>query len=255
MAPLPVSYMKAVRDITGYWGAYPLAQELKPGAYGRRVQGVFISDGELSDFPGYDQEAFAAAEATARSPADAWLSDGASVEHLAVTAGGPPLPVTAGLRLRFSRAEQAAFACRNARQWAFGNLGRVKAHLLWLYQQGKWDHKDILVTHVMKTDAAWLFYSSQSGQSVDLSAEVTPGPAAAAELLKAAVGSGKIEIGYGGLASSGYSSVIDGPATPLFQAIRINRLPRAHPDIVTKGAGDFDEVSFGDLDSDDDGDE
>lgn len=251
MATLPMSYMKAVRDITGYWGAYPLAQELKPGAYGRRVQGVFISDGELADFPGYDPAAFAASEAAARSPADAWLSKGASVEHLAVAAGGPALPVTAGLRLRFSSAEQAAFACRNARQWAFGNLGRVKNHLLWLYQQGKWDRKDILVTHVLKTDAAWLFYSSQSSQSVDLSAEVTPGPAAAAELLKAAVGSGKVEIGYGGLASSGYSSVIDGPATPLFQAIRIQRIPRAHADVVTKGPGDFDEVSFGDPDTGD----
>jgi hypothetical protein len=252
MAPLPVSYMKAVRDITGYWGAYPLAQELSPGAYGRRVQGVFTADGELSDFPGYDAAAFGTSEAPVRSPADAWMSEGASVEQLAVTAGGPALPVAAGLRLRFTRAEQAAFACRNGRQWAFENLRRVKDHLIWLYHEGKWDARDILVTHVMKTDAAWLFYSSQSGQSVDLSVSVTPGPAAAAELLKAAVGSGKVEIGYGGLASSGYSSVIDGPATPLFQAIRIKRIPRAHADIVVKGAGDFDDATFGDPDATDD---
>jgi hypothetical protein len=248
MAPLPVAYMKAVRDITGFWGAYPLAQELSPGAYGRRVQGVFIGDGQLSDFPGYDAAAYAVAEAPVRSPADAWLSEGASVEQLAAAAGGPALPAAAGLRLRFSRAEQAAFACRNGRQWAFKNLRQVKDHLLWLHQQGQWDPRDILVTHVMKTDAAWLFYSSQSGQSVDLSLEVTPGPAAAAELLKAAVGSGKVEIGYGGLASSGYSSVIDGPATPLFQAIRIKRFPRAHADVVVRGPGDFDEATFGDPD-------
>jgi hypothetical protein len=250
MTPLPVSYMKAVRHITGFWGAYPLAQELSPGTYGRRVEGRFSGDGQLSDFPGYDATAFATVEAPARSPADAWLSEGASVEQLAVTAGGPALPAAAGLRLRFSRAEQAAFACCNGREWAFKNLRQVKDHLVWLYHQGRWNPKDILVTHVMKTDAAWLFYSSQSGQSVDLSLSVTPGPAAAAELLKAAVGSGKVEIGYGGVASSGYSSVLDGPATPLFQAIRIKRTWKVEADIVVKGPGPFEDATFGDADDD-----
>jgi hypothetical protein len=154
----------------------------------------------------------------------------------------------ARLRLRFTQAEQAAFICRNGREWRFTDLRRVREHLLELYQQGRWDHRDILVTHVMKTDAAWLFYSSQSGQSVDFSLSATPGPAAAAELLKAAVGSGKVEIGYGGMASSGYSSVLDGPATPLFQAIRIKKFPRLRADVVLRGPGDFTEATFGDPD-------
>jgi hypothetical protein len=252
MAPLPVSYMKAVRKITGFWGTYPLGQELAPGYYGRRVEGRFTRDGDLSDFPGYDAVAFAAVEALPRSPADAWLSEGTSVEQLAVEAGGPSLPAAARLRLRFSQAEQAAFACRNGREWAFANLRRVKDHLVWLYHQGQWNPKDILVTSVMKTDSALLFYSSQSGQSVDLSLSVIPGPAAAADLLKAAVGSGTVESGYGALASSGYSSVIDGPATPLFQAIRIRRTLTAHADIVVKGLRDFEDATFGDPDETDD---
>lgn len=251
MAPLPASYMKAVRHITGFWGAYPLTQELSPGSYGRRVEGIFYKDGHLSDFPGYDAAAFAVTEALPRGAADAWLSEGASVERLAASAGGPALPVAGRLCLRFTQAEQAAFGCRNGRQWAFANLRRVKDHLLWLYNEGRWGPKDILITHVMKTDMAWLFYSTQSGQSVEFSLSVTPGPAVAAELLKAAFGSASVEIGYGGLAASGYSSVLDSPATPLFQALQIKRLPRAHADIVVKGQS-FDEATFGDANAADD---
>ncbi|GEM_PF-6126625 len=246
MTALPVSYMKAIRHLTGFWAAYPLSQELAPGAYGRRVEGRFVADGHLSDLPGWDPDALATAQAPARAPADAWLSDGVSVERLAVSADGPALPAAGRIRLRFSQAEQAAFACRNGREWAFAGLRRVKEHLIRLYRDGHWDHRDILITHVLRTDAAWLFYSSRSGQSVDLGVSVAPGPAAAADLLKAAIGGGDAEIGYSGVASSGYSSTLNGPATPLFQAIRIRRVPAVSAEIVVKGAGPFEEPSFGD---------
>ena len=255
MAELPVSYMKATREVTGFWGAYPLGQELSPGAYGRRVKGQFVADGRLSDFPGYDGTAFGLTEAAARSPAETWLSEGARVEDVGVSAGGPALPVSGKLRVQFSHAEQMLFGCRNGRVWSFQNLRKVKDHLLSLYKQGQWDRRDILVTHVMKVDAAWVFYSTRGGQWVEVSVSVTPGPAVAADLLKAAIGSGKLEIGYGGLAASGYASQLPGPGTPLFQAIKISRWPRPHPGIVLRGPGDFDEATFGDPDEPDEPDE
>jgi hypothetical protein len=255
MAELPVPYMKAVREVTGFWGAYPLWQELSPGAYGRRVKGQFISDGRLSDLAGFDATAFAVTETAARSPAETWLSEGTRVEDAGVRVGGPALPVSGKLRVQFSRAEQVLFGCRNGREWSFQNLRKVKEHLLSLYQQGQWDRRDILVTHVMKVDAAWVFYSTQGGQSVEVSVSVTPGPAVAADLLEAAIGSGKLEVGHGGLAASGYASQLPGPGTPLFQAIKISRWPRPHPGIVLRGPGDFDEAMFGDPDEPDDLDE
>ena len=48
MEPLPVTYMKILRRVTGYWGAHPLSQELAPGMVGRRVQGRFVKDATLS---------------------------------------------------------------------------------------------------------------------------------------------------------------------------------------------------------------
>jgi hypothetical protein len=42
--------------------------------------------------------------------------------------------------------------------------------------------------------------------------------------------------------------MLEGPATPLFQAIRIKRTWKVEADIVVKGPGPFEDATFGDAD-------
>ncbi len=256
MPELPVSCMKAVWGVTRFWMAYPLAQDLSPGSYGRKVQGRFEKDGELSDFRGYSATDCATSLAPARSPSDAWMSVGTRVERFGAGVDSPALPVDGHLQLRFSQANQVAFLCRNGREWGFTRRGLVKQYLLALFREGAWNAKDILITTVMKTDGAWLFYSSESGQTVDISLSVAPGVGPAAELLKAAIGRGEFGAGYSWAGSAGYSSSVPKAATPLFEAIQVKRLPHLSADIVLKGDDDlFESPTFGDPDDEEDGEE
>jgi hypothetical protein len=249
MRELPVSCVKAVWELTQFWMAYPLEQSLSPGSYGRKVKGVFWPDGQISDFAGYSAADCATTESPARSQSAIWMSQGARVERFGAGVDSPALPVDGHVQLTFSQANQVALLCRNGREWSFTKRGLVKQYLLSLFRQGAWNVKDILITDVMKTDAAWLFYSSQSGQSVNLSLSVAAGAGPAAALLSAAIGRPEFGIGYSWEGASGYSTSVPGPGTPLFQAIQIKRLPHLSADIVLKGDGDvFDSPTFGDED-------
>jgi hypothetical protein len=255
MSGLPKVYMKILRRLTGFWGAYPLSQDLAPGMVGRRVQGVFMRDSDLSDYPGYDQTAFAAAAAEPRSPVDAWVDQGARLVEFGAGVGGGALPAEGKLQLQFSGANQGALVCRRPSEWSFVNLRRVKDHLVDLYQQGHWQRGAILVTSVIKAEEAFAFFSAEAGTSVDLGLAGLPGLGPAAEALKAALGSGSLRLGHNATSSAGYSSALDQPGTPLFQAIKLGRLPTPHASFVVRGEGEFREVSFGDEDDDDEGQE
>jgi hypothetical protein len=246
MTGLPKAYMKILRRLTGFWGAYPLGQDLAPGMIGRRVQGVFVRDLDLADYPGYDPAAFAASAAAPRSPVDAWVDEGARLVQAGAGVEGGGLPAGGRLRLEFSGADQGAFVCRRASEWSFDNLRRVKDHLVELYRQGTWQPGDILITAVMKAETAVAFFSAERGSSVDLDLTGVPAVGPAAEALKAALGSGSLRLGHSAVTSSGYSSALDAPGTPLFQAITLRRFPAAHAGFVVRGTDDFLEPTFGD---------
>ncbi len=252
MTGLPKTYMKILRRLTGFWGAYPLSQDLAPGMVGRRVQGVFVRDCDLSDYPGFDATAFAASAAEPRSPVDAWVDEGARLVQLEAGVGGGALPAGGRIRLEFSGADQGAFVCRRACEWSFGNLRRVKDHLVDLHRQGHWQRGDILVTTVMKAEEAFGFFSAEAGTSVNLGLTGVPAVGPAAEVLKAALGSGSLSVGRDATSSSGYSSSLDRPGTPLFQAIKLRRFPSPHASFVVRGPDDFQEAAFGDDDDDED---
>src|SRR5260370_33149734 len=206
MTGLPKTYMKILRRLTGFWGAYPLSQDLAPGMVGRRVQGVFVRDCDLSDYPGFDATAFAASGAEPRSPVDAWVDEGARLVQLEAGVGGGALPAGGRIRLEFSGADQGAFVCRRACEWSFGNLRRVKDHLVDLHRQGHWQRGDILVTTVMKAEEAFGFFSAEAGTSVNLGLTGGPAVGPAAEGLKAALGSGPLSGGRRATRSSGDAS-------------------------------------------------
>jgi hypothetical protein len=246
MSELPKIYMKILRRLTGFWGAYPLYQDLEPGMVGRRVQGVFVRDARLADFPGYDPDKFAASAAEPRTPVDAWADQGARLVQAGAGVEGGGLPAGGRFRVEFSGANQGAFVCRRPSEWSFDNLRLVKDYLVDLSQQGSWQHGDILITAVMKAEESFAFFSVERGTSVDLELTGVPAVGPAAEVLKAAVGSGSLRLGHETVTSAGYSSALDKPGTPLFQAIKLRRFPAPHASFVVRGPDDFEEASFGD---------
>jgi hypothetical protein len=69
-------------------------------------------------------------------------------------------------------------------------------------------------------------------------------------VLKAALGSASLNLGHAAVTSSGYSSALDMPGTPLFRAIRLRRFPALHTSYLVKGPDDFEEATFGGDDPD-----
>jgi hypothetical protein len=252
MTELPRSYTKVVRRITGYWGAFPLGQDLAPGMVGRKEDTTFVRDSWLADYPGYDPDSFAAPPPEQRIGVDAWVGEGVRVDGTGVDAGGGALPVAGRFRLSFSGANEGAVVCRGIRDWSFQNPRLVKQHVVDLYKNDQWDRRNILVMNVMLTDAAWVMVSSGSGQSVELSVSGALAPAGAPELLKAALGDASLDLTHLASATVGYSATLPEGGSPLFQAVRLRRFPRLEPRFTKGSDGVFTEPAFGDPDEADD---
>src|SRR6478609_4054582 len=106
MAALPVSYMREIRRITGYYGAHPLAQNLAPGMVGRRVGGAFIRDADLPESPKPGDDTYATRVEPARNPSDSWHSEKVTVNAGGLAIGGAALPADANISVRFSNADE-----------------------------------------------------------------------------------------------------------------------------------------------------
>jgi hypothetical protein len=246
MASLPRSYVNVVQRMTGYWGAFPLHQELAPGAIGRKGDGVFSRETDLSRLPGYDAARFSASLPQNKVNTDAFVSEDVHYERTGVGAGGGVLPVGGQFRLSFGAAGQGAVACRGTRVWSFDDIRAVKQHVIELYKQGSWDVRNILVVRVLVVDAAWVMVASQRGQSIDLTVSGGAGPiGGATDLLKAVLGSATVDFSHGGFGSVGYSGALPEGGTPLFEAIRLKRFPRLDAQRVVRGLGDFEVPVFG----------
>lgn len=252
MASLPKSYMKVVRHISGFWGAFPLGQDLAPGMVGRKEDGTFVRDSWLGEMPDYDPQTFAAPVPQQRVGVDAWVGDGVRFEQIGAAAGGGVLPAGGRFRIGFSGANEGAVVCRGVREWSFSDPRLVKQHVVELYRRELWNPRDILVMSVLLVDAAWVMVSSGSGQSVDLSLSGVPAPSGAAELLKAAFGEATFDVTHIAAATVGYSATLPAGGSPLFQAVRLKRFPRLEPRYVKGAAAAFTEAQFGDLGEDDD---
>jgi rubredoxin len=246
MASLPRSYVNVVRKTTGYWGAFPLSQELAPGMIGRKVNGTFRRETDLTKLDGYDPVKFAAPVRAEKVSADAYVSDGVQFDRVDVGADGGGLPLGGRFRLSFSNAGQGAVACRGTREWEFDDLRAVKGHVISLFRRGLWDLRDILVVRVLLVDVAWVMVASQRGQSVELSLSgaLAPPIAGARDLLKAVIGAGTLDLAYGAFGSVGYSGELSKGGTPLFEAIKLKRFPRLDMPYVRGPESPFEEADF-----------
>ena len=108
MVNLPKSYIRVARDITGYWGTYPPSLELKPAVIGRVLDGMFVKEGLLSQFPGYNPKTHADQEEPERNSVSLWNTRHVSMNVFGVDGSAPAGNASAGIRMQFGAANEAA---------------------------------------------------------------------------------------------------------------------------------------------------
>ena len=89
MSDLPKSYMRVARNLTGYWGSYLPSLELQLGTIGKRDGGIFIKQGHLSRFAGYNSAEYGIDDQPRSDATVFWATKSVRAEVLKVDAKGP----------------------------------------------------------------------------------------------------------------------------------------------------------------------
>jgi hypothetical protein len=246
---LPKAYMRVAREITGYWGTYLPSLQLEPGVMGRVVEGIFVKEGHLSQLPGFDPALHAVTEEAQRDPVSLWNTRHVSLNVLGVDASLPAGAGSAGIRLRFGAANEAAIICNGNAYRSFANLRAVKELMQQLLENGKWDRGQVMVTEVLATQKAWICFSTGKDQTAELHASAPLAPGAdPLGLLRAAAGQVHLVASAANEQAAGYSTTLPNGGTPLFRAIQFRRDWR-HPwqgaPQYLKGESPFEEPAFG----------
>jgi hypothetical protein len=250
MTDLPRSYMKVARAITGYWGTYLPSLDLKLGTIGRQVGGVFVKEGHISRFPEYEPALFSIDDVEQKAPTAVWNTSSVRMETLQVQADAPGKVVSAGVRLTFGAADEAAIICNIVREQSFSDLLALKDLMRRLYDQGRWDKDLCVVTEIISVASAWICFATASGQSAEIKASAPlslPGDPLAA--LAAISGKGSLTASMDAKASSAFCATLPDGGTPLFRAMRFNQrlFGLLDPEIayVRGGSSEFEEADFG----------
>lgn len=223
MTELPTTYVRVARQLTGYWGTYLPSIPLAPGDVGRNRRGVFVREGRLANFAGFDPVRHGTEEQEAGSPGTVWKSDDVETGSLG---GDLSLPAAAGggsIQLKFGSANEAAILCKNARSWSFSDLLAVKELMRALRLSKVWDDTELcLVTEVMRVDWGWIGFSTDANQvaEIKLNAKVPAVPIPGLEALEAVAASGSISASWQKEHSAGWHSEVQSGGTPLFRAIQ-----------------------------------
>ncbi len=254
MSELPKTYIKIVRDITGYWGTYPPTYPLAPGMIGKPQGGAFVRDSYLYLQPGYDPVAHAVEDnAASDDPVTVWTTRHVKMEALGADVEGPVVSVTAGIKMHFGGQNEAAIICNGNVYRAFTVLRSVKNLMLKLLDDGNWDREDCLVTEVLVAKSAWIFFSTERDQTAEMQAEVPldlPNPASAIAVLNGLAGRARLTTSSMSIRTAGISSTLPEGGTPLFRAIRFKKWwPPDHKtiDFVKGSDAAFEEQPFGEV--------
>jgi hypothetical protein len=246
MPSLPKRYIAVARDLTGYWGAYPLSRPVKPGEIGRSTNGVFEHERHLRNLPEVDFDSYAQFDQPTGDSYNAWRSDGVHDEllELGLPAVATTLPVGAQIKLSFKGAQSACISLRAARYIGFEDLVPIREVVLRLWEEKVWDADWVLVTEVMAAQSAAIVFATEAGQSASFRVSASlPFPGDVLSLVA--------EPSVSRTASSSMFERAPDQCTPLFKAVRMRRTFRGwRPESVraVKGPDDFfEEPIFGDL--------
>lgn len=256
MDALPKSYIKIAREITGYWGAYPPSYPLAPGMIGKPQGGAFVRESYLDLLRGYDPVAHSVEDnAASDDPVSVWTTRRVKMQVLNAEVASPVAPAVAGLKIHFGGQNEAAIICNGNIYRAFTNLRSVKDLMLTLLEKGIWKREDCLVTEVLVTKAAWIFFSTDRDQTAEVKADVPldlSHSASPVDVLSGLAGRGKLVASSISTWSAGISAALPEGGTPLFRAIRFNpkrwwRQQDNTIDFVKGSDSDFEEQMFGEV--------
>lgn len=251
MATLPKAYMRVAKEITGYWGTYLPSMELEPGTIGRVVDGIFVKEGRLDQFPGFDPAVHSVQEEAERDPVSLWNTRHVSLNVLSADASLPAGAGSGGIRMQFGGANEAAIICSGNTYRSFTNLRAVKELMEQLLEDKKWDRDQCVVTEVLATRKAWICFSTGKDQAAELhlSGPVAPGAMDPLGVLKAAAGQASLMASSSNSEAAGYSTTLPNGGTPLFRAIKFssgfNPFKAATPQYLKGGESAFEEPAFG----------
>jgi hypothetical protein len=251
VSDLPKAYMRVARNITGYWGTYLPTLNLQLGMIGRRSNGIFIREGHLSQYPGYSTSGFELDDNRRDEQTVVWNTQSVRMELLDADANALGKVASAGVRLSFGAANEAAIICRGPREQSFADLLAIKDLMWQLRKSGNWDDELCVVTDLVWVESAWICFSTASGQSAEIKAKGPVGiPGDPTAVLSALSGSASVEAIHTNAKSSAFCATLLSGGTPLFRAIKFNMrwLGLLNPELALVRGPDeaFEEAGFGD---------
>jgi hypothetical protein len=241
--------MRVAKEITGYWGTYLPSMEMEPGVIGRVVGGLFVKEGHLNQFPGFNLALHSVQEEAEHNSVSLWNTRHVSLRVIGVDASMPANGGSAGIRMQFGAANEAAIICNGNAYRSFADLRVVKELMQQLLESEKWDRDQCVVTEVLATKKAWICFSTAKDQTAELhaAAPLVPG-ADPLGVLKAAAGQANLIASSTNSEAAGYSTTLPNGGTPLFRAIKFRRdwpNPFHSSPQYLKGESAFDEPVFG----------
>jgi hypothetical protein len=251
MSTLPKSYMKIAREISGYWGTYLPSVEMSPGIVGRLVNGMLVKEGRLEQFSGFDPIAHAIEEQKNGAPASVWKTKRVNLDVVGADIAVPGTAASAKIKLHFGGANEAAIICRGISHKSFVRLQAVKDLMRQLARKKMWDRDHCVVTEVLGTTSGWILFATEKDQVAELEGSAPLATLPGAEhALKTIAPNASVALSSSSKSSTGFYTVLQSGATPLFMAIRLNSKWWQQPDEAQieyiKGPDqDFEEPPFG----------
>jgi hypothetical protein len=227
MANLPVSYMKAVLNLTSFWGTYPPDEPMEPGMIGKIKKGAFVQERDLHLLPGYDKKNHAVKDKKKKSGSVlTWASEGVGIQSGGAGVKGKQLPASAKFDVNFGRENELVMICKGNIYRGFVDLRAVKTLMVDLLKEGQWDKHDCIVTEVMTTQKAWVLFSTKRNQTaqIGINAKVDPSKIGLPLdwLKKQLEGQAKVNVSFSGGMSAGYCLDLPDGGTPLFRALKFS---------------------------------
>jgi hypothetical protein len=215
MNSLPKVYIRVAREITGYWGAYPPSMSIAPGMIGRPVGGLFICEGNLNQYPGFNSKSHTIEEQPSEDTTSIWTTRRVTTETLVASVDLPLAVQVPGIRFRFDGANEMAIVCHEPRRRAFTNLQSIKDLMRGLLESEVWDRELCVVTEVLAVSSGWICFATGKSQSVELRAAVPP-TTSLTPLVKVNASAFNEQF-------AGHLTKLQSGGTPLFMAIRFSK--------------------------------
>ncbi len=126
MTALPVSYMRIVRDTTGFFGTYMPDLSLAPGVIGRLVDGVFMKEGRLEQCKGFGRVKHSVEQQPKSESDSRWTSKRVTITQAAAGATVPGLQRRHDARSSSAPPMKPPIFCHGTTHQHFANLVAVQ---------------------------------------------------------------------------------------------------------------------------------